>query len=365
MRLKQTWTLMKQAVSAWSDDRAPSMGAALSYYALFSIAPLLVIVISIAGLVFGPEIVRGAVFAQLADLMGEDGAKAIQEMLAHVNQPKTGALALLGSAAVLLLGASTVFGEIQASLDRIWRAPVSTEEKGWFKLIRARLLSFGMVLAFAFLITVSLLLSAALSALGKWWGPLFGDLAIVAQLLDLVVSFVSLTVAFAMIYKFIPRVPVRWRDVWVGAAVTALLFTVGKFAIGLYLGKSSVGSAFGAFGSLVIVMVWVYYSAQIFLLGAEFTRAYAHEFGSRRKGAAEAAPAAASVTAPAADAADQAEVEAARSRVWAANAASLAYRRPARKPPAAKRYLKAALAAGFVALAVLRRPRNRSGDSAR
>jgi membrane protein len=362
MHAKHLYSLVKESVGAWSEDRAPSMGAALSYYAMFSIAPLLVIAIAIAGLVFGPDAVSGAVFAQLADLMGEDGAQAIREMLAHVNRPATGGLATVGSALVLLLGASTVFGELQASLDRIWRAPVKAGEKGWFKLIRQRLLSFGMVLAFGFLITVSLLLSTALSALGKWWAPMFGGFDGVAQLFDLLVSFASVTVAFAMIYKFIPRVPVRWRDVWIGAAVTALLFAVGKLAIGLYLGKSSVGSAFGAFGSLVVVMVWVYYSAQIFLLGAEFTRVYAHRFGSRRGATApEAAaePERAAVPAPALAAAAAVEDparRAARERVWIASAASLAHRAPERPAPKGH-YAQVALAAGFVALALLRRSR--------
>jgi membrane protein len=376
MRPKQALSLVKQSVSAWSDDRASSMGAALSYYALFSIAPLLVIAIAIAGLVFGADAVRGAVFAQLSDLMGADGAKAIQEMLAHASHPATGALATLGSAVMLLFGASTVFGELQNSLDAIWHAPVPRNEKSWWRLIRARLLSFGMVLAFGFLIMLSLLLSTALAALGKWWAPVFGGYEALAHVFDLAVSFVSITVAFAMIYKFIPRTPVRWRDVWIGAAVTSFLFAVGKLAIGLYLGKSSVGSAFGAFGSLVVVMVWVYYSAQIFLLGAEFTRIYAREYGSRRKAepaperiepresavapvavdATQAVPAAVPI---AAAPVDRAERDAARDRVWLATAASLAHRRPAAVRPAgkvaARHYVQLAVAAGFVAVAFLRR----------
>jgi membrane protein len=354
MHPRDAFSLVQQSVSAWSDDRASSMGAALSYYALFSIAPLLVIAISIAGLVFGPEAVRGAVFAQLSDLMGQDGARAIQEMLAHVNHPATGFLATAGSTAMLLLGASTVFGELQSSLDAIWHAPVPAHEKGWWKLLRQRLLSFGMVLAFGFLIMVSLLLSTALSALGKWWAPVFGDYEALAHAFDFLVSFVSMTIAFALIYKFIPRTPVDWRDVWIGAGVTSVLFAIGKMAIGLYLGKSSVGSAFGAFGSLVVVMVWVYYSAQIFLLGAEFTRIYAERFGSRRKAAAVPAPAEAAV--PATAAVEDAERRAARERVWLARAAGLA-RRPAPKKPPAKHYVRMALAAGFVGLALMHRSR--------
>ena len=274
------------AMSAWWNDQAPSKGAALAYYSLFSIAPLLYLIISIAGLVFGPEAVRGMVFAQIASLMGHNGAEAIEEMLAHVSEPKTGTWATVASVAVLLFGASTVFGQLQTALDTIWRVPGAEkkreQESGLWTFIRSRLLTFGMVLGLAFLVTVSLLLSSALSALGKWWAPFFGRWEAVAHLADLVVNFGVLSVVFAAIYKLMPRARIQWRDVWVGALVTVVLFVIGKFLIGLYLGKSDVGSSFGAFGSLVIVMVWVYYSAQIFLLGAEFTWAYAHEAGSRR-----------------------------------------------------------------------------------
>jgi membrane protein len=174
--------------------------------------------------------------------------------------------------ALLITGASTVFGELQNALDRIWRAPARVAAKGWWKLLRTRVLSFGMILGIAFLLMVSLVLSALVSALGEWWG---------LHVLDVGLSFALTTVLFAMIYKVIPRVRIAWRDVWVGAAVTAALFAIGKWLIGLYIGRSSAASAFGAAGSLVILMLWVYYSAQIFLLGAEFTRAYAEEHGSR------------------------------------------------------------------------------------
>lgn len=258
------------------------MGAAIAYYSLFSIGPLLVIVISIAGLVFGPEAVRGAISAQIAGLMGDEAARAVSEMLAHANRPQTGGLAALVSAGVLLFGASTVLAEMQSALDRIWRVPERAKQSGWWTWIRSRLLTFGMVLALAFVMIVSLVMSAALSALGKWWGALLGSWEAVAHALDLTVSFVLLTAVFAMIYKLMPRASIRWRDVWVGAAVTSLLFAIGKWLIGLYLGKSDVGSSFGAFGSVALLMVWIYYSAQIFLFGAEFTWVYAHQHGSRR-----------------------------------------------------------------------------------
>jgi membrane protein len=286
---KPLWTLGREAVSCWSADYAPSMGAALSYYTLFSIAPLLLIVISIAGIVFGPDAARGEIYDQLRDLMGSQGAAAVEKLLQNVNRPREGAIAAVVGVMVLLLGATSVFGELQNDLDRIWRAPAQLKSGLW-SMLRTRLLSFGMILGIAFLLMVSLVLSAALSALSKWWGPAFAGWQLLAHTLDALVSFGLMTIVFAMIYKVMPRVRIEWRDVWTGAAVTALLFAVGKTLIGLYLGRSSVASAFGAAGSLVVVMLWVYYSAQIFLLGAEFTRIYAHTRGSRQAQPIEAAP---------------------------------------------------------------------------
>ena len=292
--------MAKEAVGAWMEDDAPSKGAAIAYYALFSIAPLLFIIISVAGLIYGTDAVRGAVFAQVADLMGEPGALAIQEMLAHVSEPKTGMWATALGLVALIFGATTVFAQLQAALDAIWEVPEDEKKAGKKPnaigaFVKSRLLSFGLVLGLAFLIVVSLLLDAAVSALGKWWGPAFGSWEGVAQGVNLIVSFGMLNAVFAAIYKFMPRARIEWRDVWVGAAVTALLFIIGKFLIGLYLGKSDIGSSFGAFGSIIIVMVWVYYSAQIFLLGAEFTWVHAHETGSRsaqKEESAESAPSA-------------------------------------------------------------------------
>jgi membrane protein len=282
MNLKRIWGLCKAAITAWSDDYAPSMGAALSYYTLFSLAPLLVIVIAVAGFFFGADEVRGTLFAQLSGLMGQEGADAVEGMMQSANEPKEGLVSTIIGFVVLAVAATTVFAELQSALDRIWRAPAREKGSGIWSLIRARLLSFGMILAIAFVLIVSLVVSAALSALGKWWGGWFGAWETLAHVFNLLVSFGIITLLFALIYKIIPRVDVAWHDVWVGAAVTSLLFTIGKFLIGLYLGKSDVGSAFGTASSVVIVMVWVYYSAQIFLLGAEFTWVYAHEYGSRK-----------------------------------------------------------------------------------
>lgn len=278
----QWWALCKQAVASWSNDYAPSMGAALSYYSVFSMAPLLLIVISVAGLVFGEEAARGELFGQLSGLMGADAAKTIESLLASVNKPAQGIISTLIGVAVLLIGATTVFGELQNALDRIWRAPARATSGGLWNLVHTRMLSFGMVLGIAFLLMVSLVLGAVVSALGKWWGDAFIGWEITAQLINVVLGFALTTGVFAMIYKLMPRVQVRWYDVWIGAAVTALLFTVGRFLIGLYIGKSGVASSFGAAGSLIVIFVWVYYSAQVFLMGAEFTWLYAKTYGSMR-----------------------------------------------------------------------------------
>ena len=279
LRLKQGWSLVKEAVGAWSNDYAPSMGAALSYYTLFSIAPLLLIVIAVAGWFFGDEAVRGELTAQLQWLMGEEGAKAIEGMIAAASEPKEGMIATLVGLFVLILGATTVFGELQNALDRIWRAPAQEKTGGVWRLLHSRLLSIGMILCLAFLLMVSLVFDAVLQSFGKMWGT--GGWEVFAQVLNTLVAFGLTTVVFAMIYKLMPRAKIEWHDVWVGAAVTAVLFAAGKFLISLYIGRSAVASSFGAAGSLAVMMIWVYYSAQIFLLGAEFTWVYAHTHGSR------------------------------------------------------------------------------------
>lgn len=280
--LSTWWGLIKASLSSWLNDYAPSMGAALAYYTVFSLAPLIVIIISVAGLVFGADAVRGEVFGQIAGLMGAEPAKAVEDMLAAVSKPSTGVMGTVIGVAVLLIGATTVFGELQDALDRIWRAPVRQGSSGLWTLVRSRLLSFGMILGVAFLLTVSLVAGAAVAALGKWWGAWFAGWEVLAQIVNLVLGFALTTAVFALIYKVMPRVKVGWGDVWVGATVTALLFTVGRFLISLYIGKAGVASGFGAAGSVAVVFVWVYYSAQIFLVGAEFTWVYAQRLGSRR-----------------------------------------------------------------------------------
>ncbi|HRO58131.1 MAG TPA: YihY/virulence factor BrkB family protein [Burkholderiaceae bacterium] len=281
---RSLWQLARESVAGWLDDYAPSMGAAISYYTTFSIAPLLLIVIAIAGLVFGEEAARGEVFAQLRGLLGDDGAAAVEQMVEKASEPAAGTGAALIGFATLIVGATTVFAELQSALDRIWHAPERVKPTGIWGVLRARVLSFGVVLAIGFLLIVSLVASAAMSALANWWAPYFEEWTYVARLLDFVVPLVLLTIGFALIYKIIPSVRVAWRDVFVGAAATAIMFTIGKFLIGLYVAHAAVASTFGAAGSLVILLVWVYYSAQIFLLGAEFTWAWSHRKGSRSEG---------------------------------------------------------------------------------
>ena len=276
------WQLVKRAGQAWLDDYAPSMGAALAYYTVFSLAPLLLIVIAIAGLVFGDDAARGEIFGQLRGLMGDDAAKGIEALLASVRKPTEGITATVVGVGVLIVGATTVFGELQDALDRIWRAPARETSGGLWSLLRARLLSFGMIFGIAFLLMVSLVLGAGMAALGKWRGGMFGGWEALAQAVNAVLSFGLTTAVFAFIYKLMPRVKVQWHDVWLGALVTALLFTLGKTLIGLYIGNTDVASGFGAAGSIVIVLVWVYYSAQVFLMGAEFTWVYARTFGSMK-----------------------------------------------------------------------------------
>ncbi len=278
MNLAEAWTLNKESFSAWSDDDAPSMGAALAYYTVFSISPLLLIVVSVAGLVFGRDEVQDQIVAQIGGLVGAQGAQAVQGLLQSASEPAKGIVGSIVGVALLIFGATTVFNELQSALDRIWEVPARAKSSGIGNLVRTRLLSFGLVLGLGFLSLVSLVLSAALAALGGWWGGLSDG--VIAEIVNHAVSLGLSTALFAMIYRFMPRAKVEWHDVWIGATVTALLFEIGKFAIGLYIGKSAVASGFGAAGSLVVLLVWVYYSAQIFLLGAEFTWVYQRSHGS-------------------------------------------------------------------------------------
>jgi membrane protein len=281
MYLTRIWQLTRLSVAAWIDDYAPSMGAALAYYTLFSLAPLLIIAIAVAGLIFGEEAARGEIVAQIQGLIGHEGAVAVQALLTSAKAPVKGVLATLVSVVTLVIGAATVFAELQSALDRIWRIPPPLNANGVWMLLRARLLSFGVVLGLGFLLLVSLVVSAAIAALGKWSNGFFDGRDALLQSINFGISFATTTLLFALIYKLMPRANIAWRDVLIGSAVTALLFEAGKFLISLYLGTTGVASGFGAAGSLVALLAWVYFSAQIFLLGAEFTWVFSHQYGSR------------------------------------------------------------------------------------
>jgi membrane protein len=277
---RSAYDLVRAAILEWINDRASRKGAALAFYTVFSLAPILILSIAIAGLFFGKEAARGEIFAEVSGLLGRDGAQAIQAMVESASRPGAGALATIIGFTTLFVGATTALVELKDGLDQIWNVPPEKMSGIWY-FIRKRLLSFGLILTLGFLLLVSLALSAALGVLARMWGPRDAT-AWVLESLNFLFSFALVTVLFAMIYKILPSVRIAWRDVIIGAVITALLFNVGKFAIGLYLGNSAIGSTYGAAGSVILVLVWVYYSAQIFLLGAEFTKVYAYRHGSKR-----------------------------------------------------------------------------------
>jgi membrane protein len=255
------------------------MAAALAYYTIFSLAPLLIIAVAIAGLVFGMQAAQGEVAGQIRELVGRDGAKAIQDMIQSAHKPAHGVIGSIIGVFALFLGASGVFSEMQDALDSIWHVSPDTRA-GTLSLVKQRFLSFGMVLGIGFLLLVSLLLSAFLAAVTKYLGGKLPIPVALFESLDFLLSLLFITVLFAMIYKLLPSTKIAWNDVWIGAALTSLLFTAGKFVIGFYIGKSVSASAYGAAGSLVVVVAWIYYSALILYFGAEFTRVYARIAGS-------------------------------------------------------------------------------------
>ncbi len=268
------WALLKETYSEWDRHNAPKLGAGLAYYTLLALAPLLIVVITVIGLGLGQKAAEGQIVNEIRDLVGQQGAETIQTIIANSYQPKTGLLASFLGLLTLFLGASGVFTELHDALNIIWDVEAPRRSSVW-NLVRARIVAFGMLLAIGFLLLVSLVVSAGVAAMGKYMGALLPVPEWALQVVNVVFSLVVITVLFAAIYRFLPDERVAWKDVAVGAASTALLFTIGKTLIGIYLGKASVASAYGAAGSLVVVLVWIYYSAQIFLFGAEFTHVYA------------------------------------------------------------------------------------------
>lgn len=279
VNLKSGFGLLKESFKEWKEDGALSLGAALAYYTIFSLAPMLLIAISVAGLVFGREAAQGELVGQMRELLGQQGAEAIQTMVANAGKHGSGVLGTLIGVATILFGATGVFAQLQTSLNRIWDVEAKPA-KGIWGFLRTRILSFGMVLGIGFLLLVSLVISAAIAAMDTYVTGLFPGAEVLIGIVSALIGLALITVLLAMIYRFLPDVKIAWRDVWIGAAITAVLFLIGKVLIGLYLGNSSVASTYGAAGSLVILLLWIYYSSQILFFGAEITQVYASRYGT-------------------------------------------------------------------------------------
>ncbi|MBS0421566.1 MAG: YihY/virulence factor BrkB family protein [Proteobacteria bacterium] len=276
--LKAIWKLLFDAANGWLDHRAASTGAALAFYTVFSLAPVLTLSIAIAGFFFGEAAARGEIVGQIHDLVGAQGAELVQSVLRNASRPGAGVIATIVSVITLILGANTALAELKAGLDQTWQVPPERRTGFWYS-VRTRLLSVGLILSLGFLLLVSLVISAALTALER---VSRGEMLLntILTWVNFLFAFVLVAALFATIYKVLPSVKIAWRDVTVGSLVTAFLFTLGKFAIGVYIGNSGVASTYGAAGSVVLILIWVYYSAQILLYGAEFTHAFAYKYGS-------------------------------------------------------------------------------------
>jgi len=284
--LREINKIVRRTLVSWFKDEASSMGAGIAFYTLFSITPILLIVIWVASAFLAPDAVQAQVLTQMKMLLGDAGAAAVRTLLVSARYGGNNGWSTAVGVVTLLIGATSVFAELQSSLNRIWRTPTPQDNRGLWRVIRSRLLSFGLVLGVGFLLLVSLILSAGLEGIGSWLGTFIADWHKLVVGLDIALGFSIATALFALIYKYVPREQITWGDVWVGAVVTALLFTLGKLVIVVYLGRVAFASAYGAAGSFLVLMLWVYYSAQIFLLGAEFTYSFACErdssFTSRR-----------------------------------------------------------------------------------
>ncbi|MEZ2249691.1 YihY/virulence factor BrkB family protein [Microcoleus sp.] len=279
MNLKTVLSLLKQTFTEWQEDKAPTLAAALAYYTVFSLAPLLIIVIAIAGLVFGADAAQGQIVGQLQSLIGKDGAQTVQDLIVKASEPKSGMIATLVGVATLLWGASNVFTNLKEALNTIWNVKPAPG-RGIWGFLQDRVLSFAMILGIGFLLLVSLVISALLAAVSYWLNGLLHLPVGIWQIVDFAISFGVVTLLFALIYKLLPDVDLAWNDVWIGSAITSVLFTIGKSLIGIYLGGSGVASTYGAAGSFVIILLWINYSAQILFLGAEFTQVWANRYGS-------------------------------------------------------------------------------------
>lgn len=277
---KQTWRLLKATFTEWQEDKSSRLAAALAYYTVFSLAPLLMIVILVASFIFGDES-KTVVIDQFQSLVGRQGAETVQTAIENTSQSQGGStIASLFSLVALLLGASGVFAQLQGALNTVWEVEAKPG-KGIWGFLRQRFLSFGMIIGICFILMVSLVVSAGLAGFSAYINRLAPGLGIIGQILNLAISFGVFTLLFALIYKVLPDVKITWTDVWVGSGITALLFAIGKFVLGVYIGNGGVGSTYGAAGSVIVLLVWVYYSAQILFFGAEFTQVYARKYGSQ------------------------------------------------------------------------------------
>ncbi len=277
---KSIWNLLKASVKAWIDDKAPRLGAALSFYTIFAIPPVFVIALFLASIVFNPEAVRSQMFSEVGGLIGQKSSEAIQSAMVAQSQSHKGTFAGIVAIVTLIVTATGLFIELQDALNTIWKVKTKPGH-GLTGFVRNRVLSFAMIVGVAFLLLVSLVVSAALAGLSKYVNELLPGVGFLTVAANDILSFIVITVLFALIFKILPDVKIAWRDVWVGGATTSLLFTGGKFLLGWYLGRSTMVSAYGAAGSIILVLLWVYYSAQILFFGAEITKVYATRFGTR------------------------------------------------------------------------------------
>lgn len=275
---REIWETIKETGSDWLDDNASRLAAALAYYALLSLAPLLIIAVAVSGFFFGPDAARGRVAEELGNVVGAEAAASIQGVLANAHSPAEGTLGTIVGIVTLFVGASGFFGELQSSLNTVWEVKPKPGRGVWGEIGR-RFFSFAMVLGVAFLLLVSLVLSSILSAAGSYFSGHLPGGEPLWQVINFVISLAIVAALFAVIFKYIPDAQIKWQDVWPGAVVTAVMFTIGKSLLGLYLGKAAVGSAYGAAGSIIALVVWVYYATQIVLLGAEFTQVQARRSG--------------------------------------------------------------------------------------
>jgi membrane protein len=280
--LRRTRSIVGQAALAWFHNDASTIGAALAFYTVFSVAPILIIAIGVIGLVIGRQTVQAGLLPQMQILFGDAGASAVQTLLLSATHMERSRVATLIGVATLLVGASSVFVELQNALDRIWGVSRRSGMSGFWQIVRARFLSLGLVFGVGFLLMVSLLVSTVIAALGAWITSFLGEWRTLLLVVDLTLSLTITAVLFALVYKYIPQAKMEWSDVWVGALVAAVLFNIGKVGIGYYLGRSAFASIYGAAGSLLVLLLWAYYSAQIFLFGAEFTKSFSFISGTRR-----------------------------------------------------------------------------------